>query len=131
MAKSPELWAFILANGGLFVVSGLLTALSYLAYRQSGKQRTYMIATVGFGFIVLGGLAAPVFQLTSGIDYALSRKQILVIETVETGSIAFGLGLLFYAITQRKSGSAPSEDGYSSALSAEDIDTLENQQYRN
>lgn len=99
MSEKPELWAFVLANVGLLVVSGLLTALSYLAYRQRNGQRTYFIATTGFGFVVLGGLVEPLYQLRTGLDFTISSTEFMLLESLETVLIAMGLGLLFYTIT--------------------------------
>ena len=38
MSEPPEVWAFALANLGLFIVSSVLTVLSYIAYRQDDGQ---------------------------------------------------------------------------------------------
>jgi len=127
MAKPPELWVFVLANASLFIVSSVITALCYLAYRQSGGQRSYKIATLGFGCIVFGGLVAPVVQLWHSIDYTLNGDQILLIESAETTFLAVGLGLLFYAITQHDSGTASKKEDYA-ALAYEDIDEMSDQQ---
>lgn len=128
MAEPPELWVFLVVNSGLFVVGSALTVLSYLAIRRSRGQRSFVIATAGFGFVVSGGLAAPVFQLASGIDYTLNGSQVLLIESIETAFTALGLGLLFYAITQYDDTSpSTAEDGFSST--DEGIDWTSNQQY--
>lgn len=113
MANPPELWAFVLANTGLFVISSVLTGLSYLAYRQSNGQASYLRATVGFGFIVLGGLIEPAYQLGVRGDYNLDGTELLVLQTGEGVLIAFGLGLLFYAITAASSGSSSANDSHS------------------
>lgn len=113
MANPPELWAFVLANTGLFVISSVLTGLSYLAYRQSNGQASYLRATVGFGFIVLGGLIEPAYQLGVRGDYNLDGTELLVLQTGEGVLIAFGLGLLFYAITAANSGSSLANDTHS------------------
>lgn len=113
MANPPELWTFVLANTGLFVISSILTLLSYLAYRQSNKQSSYLRATIGFGFIVLGGLIEPAYQLGVRGDYNLDGTELLMLQTGESVLIAFGLGLLFYAIMDANSGSASTTDSCS------------------
>ena len=106
MSESPELWAFVLTNVGLFVVSSLLMALSYLAYRSRRGHQSYARSTVGFGFVVLGGLVEPVYQLGVGVDFSPTGTQLMLLEAVETILIAAGLGLLFYAITQHRTRTA-------------------------
>lgn len=95
----PELWAFVLANAGLFIVSSVLTGLSYLAYRRDGRS-TYKFATIGFGFVVLGGLVEPLYQLGVRGDYNITGNELLFLQTAEALLIASGLGILFYAITR-------------------------------
>lgn len=106
MANSPELWAFVLANTGIFIMSSVLTALSYLAYRQSDGQSSYLTSAFGFGFVVLGGLIEPVYQLgvRSNGTYGLNTTELLWLQAGEGTLIAIGLGLLFYAITHFSSG---------------------------
>lgn len=106
MSKPPELWAFVIANTGLFVASGVLTALSYVAYRQSGGDSSYRAATVGFGFVVLGGLVEPVYQLGVKDGYSLNGNELLALQSGEGALITLGLGLLFWAIVNHGSESA-------------------------
>lgn len=127
MASLPELWAFVLSNVGLFIVSSLLTSLSYLAYRQSDGHRSYAIAATGFGFVVLGGLVEPVYQLGVGVDYTLTGAQLMRLQTVETVLIAAGLGLLFYAIVRHRPATASSEGGHAAF---DDADWSGTAQYR-
>lgn len=98
MDKPPELWAFVLANLGLFLVTSVLTALCYLAYRRSDGRSSYRFATVGFGTVVLGGLFEPAYQLGIRGDYNLTGTELLALQAGEGVLIASGLGLLFYAI---------------------------------
>lgn len=95
----PELWAFVLANTGLFIVSSVLTGLSYLAYRRDGRS-SYKFTTIGFGFVVLGGLVDPLYQLGVRGDYNITGSELLFLQTAEALLIASGLGILFYAITR-------------------------------
>lgn len=106
MANPPELWAFIVANTLLFLISSFLAVLSYVAYRQSGGQATYLVTTAGFGFVILGGLVEPVYQLVVAGDYNVSGNELLMLQTGEGILIAFGLGLLYYAIRHHDSGAS-------------------------
>lgn len=106
MDSSPELWAFILANTGLFLVSSVLTILSYVAYRQSNGRSSYLITTVGFGIIGLGGLVEPVYQLLVRGDSHVNGTELMWLQAGEGILIAGGLGLLFYAITRYDSRSS-------------------------
>lgn len=112
MAKPPELWAFLLTNAGLFLVSSLLAVLCYFAYRHNRGQRSYAVATIGFGFVVLGGLVEPVYQVSVGVEFTLTGTEFMLLEAVETVLIAVGLGLLFYAITQHGPGGSASMEAY-------------------
>lgn len=112
MAKPPELWAFILANTGLFIISSVLTGLSYLAYRHSRGKHSYRVATLGFGFVVLGGLVEPVYQLGVRGDYNVDGTELLVLQAGESTLISMGLGLLFYAITHHDAGSSSTADDH-------------------
>lgn len=123
MSESLELWAFVLTNAGLFVVASLLTGLSYLAFRQSGGQRSYAVAAAGFALVVFGGLVEPVFHLGSWVDYVVSREQILLIEAVETIALSTGLGCLFYAIARHGAPSSEHEAEYSTPFARESDDT--------
>ncbi|MFC6824105.1 hypothetical protein [Halopelagius fulvigenes] len=120
MSKPPELWAFVIANTGLFVASGVLTALSYVAYRQSGGDSSYRTAALGFGFVVLGGLVEPVYQLgVKGGDYSLTGSELLVLQSGEGALITLGLGLLFWAIVNHP-GSASAAEANSEAVGFDD-----------
>lgn len=105
MPRPPELVAFLLANAGLFIVSSLLTVLTYFAYRRSERRTSYRLATVGFGCVVLGGLVDPVYLLLTPGDTYLHSSELLVMQAGESILIAMGLGLLFYAILRHDSGS--------------------------
>lgn len=95
----PELWAFVLANVGLFVVSSVLTGLSYLAYRRD-ERPAFKFASIGFGLVVLGGLVEPLYQLVVRGDYNITGSELLFLQTAEGILITAGLGILFYAITR-------------------------------
>lgn len=108
MDNPPKFRAFVLANV-LFIVSGGLTILSYVAYRQSNGRDAYFTATYGFETVVLGGLVEPVYQLLDGGDYYVTGSELLWLQAGEGILIPSGLGLLFYAITHHGSGEATRE----------------------
>lgn len=110
MTEYPELWAFIFANIGLFVISSVLIGVSYVAYRQSDGQTSYLIATLGFGAVSLGGIVEPVYQLIVRGDPNITGTELLWLQTGEGILIAGGLGLLFYAITHHDPASSSTEE---------------------
>lgn len=109
MDSSPGMWAFVVANLGVLLGGGLLTTLSYLAYRRRG-QRSYGFATVGFGLIMLGGIVDPMFLIMMSVDFSLDLYDVLLFTIAEDSLIAFGLGFVFYAITQHDPGEASTRD---------------------
>lgn len=124
----PELWSFVIANIGLFIVSSVLTGLSYLAYRRSNGQASYKLASIGFGLVVLGGLVEPLYQLVVRGDYNITGSELLLLQTGEGLLIASGLAILFYAITRHTT--PLSEDDVERTAATEDftytIETTEN-----
>lgn len=120
----PELWAFVLANISLFVVSSVLTALSYLAYRRNDRQSSYKFASIGFGLVVLGGVVEPLYQLVVRGDYNITGGELLLLQTGEGLLIASGLAILFYAITRHTPASSKS-DGEQTAATEDFTYTVE------
>ena len=110
MSEPPEVWAFTIANLGLFIVSSVLTILSYVAYHQSDGRRSYLLSTIGFVFVVLGGLIEPIYQLMVRGDPNLNGTELLWLQSGEGLLIAIGLGLLFYAITHHESEPTPTRE---------------------
>ncbi len=110
MARSPELWAFILSNVLLFISGSILLVLSSLAYYQNPRSASYRYSTIGFGFIVLGGIVGPVYRLLIRSDYHLNVSQRLLLQSGVSILLAVGLGLVFYAITRHNSGSSSAGD---------------------
>lgn len=100
MAEPPELWAFLLTNVAAFVFSGLLTALSFAAYRRYDGNPSYRLAAIGFGLITFGGLVEPVYELAIRGSYELPGREMLAVHAVEGLLIAVGFGVLLYSISR-------------------------------
>lgn len=113
MSEPPELWTFAAANLLTFAFGAILTGLSYLAYRSSGRTETFRNAALGFGLVTVGGAAEPVYQLLLKGDYHLGGRELLAVQTVEGALIGLGLGLLFYSIYRhgRRTGRAETAAG--------------------
>lgn len=111
MGNPPELWAFILANTGVFLISGLLVGLSYVAYRRSDGQPSYLLTAVGFGFVMLGGLVEPLYQLVIRGDNVINHTELLWLQSGEGVFIASGLGILYYAIARHPPASTSTDAG--------------------
>ena len=114
MGNPPGFWVYLLANFGFIAAGGLMTGLSLLAYWHSPGQRSYGIATFGFGCVVLGGLAELLYTLRFEHDFLLSSTEFLYLQAGEDVLIAGGLGLVFYAITQYDTESTKERDLQSS-----------------
>lgn len=112
MANPPELWAFILANTGVFLISGVLLGLSFVAYRQSHGQLSYRLAALGFGAVMLGGLVEPLYQLVVRGDTFVTQTELLWLQSSEGLLIAAGLGLLYVAIVRHTPASRGSAEGF-------------------
>ncbi len=117
MSRPPELWAFILANMFLFLISSVLLLLSFYAYYQNPRKSSYRYSTIGFAFIVLGGLVEPVYQLGIRSDYILTGNELLITQSCEGVLLALGLGLLFYAITHHDTDRSTTVDDSTTSLS--------------
>lgn len=103
MDNIPELWAYLLTNAGTIVAGGLLTGLSFLAYRRNSDQPSYRFATIGFGLILLGTLVDPLYLFRALVDHRLTITEILLLQISEDLLFAAGLGTLFYAIVRHDS----------------------------
>lgn len=98
MAEPLEFWVFALANLTIFGFGSILTALSFLAYRANSRSSSFRNATIGFGFVTLGGLIEPIYQIGIRGDYELSGREMLMMQGIEGFLVALGLGMLFYSI---------------------------------
>lgn len=97
MAEPPEFWMFIASNALIFGLGGVLSALSYAAYRRNG-QGAMRRAAAGFALITAGGLIEAVYELGIRGSYHLSGRELLALHSVEGVVIAVGLGMLFLSI---------------------------------
>lgn len=122
MAKSLELWMFIMSNALLFISGSILLVLSFLAYYQNTSVTSYRYSTIGFAFIVLGGIIGPVYRLLVRSDYHLNAQQRLLLQSGESILLALGLGLLFYAITRHDPRSSTTGDSGSFATDFRELD---------
>lgn len=104
MAEPPELWSFLVANLFVFGFGATLTTLSYYAYRVNGRKPSFKLSTTGFGVLTIGGIVEPIYQLGLKVDYSISGRELLALQTIEGFFVAIGLGLLFYSIYIHNSG---------------------------
>lgn len=116
MGESLEMWAFILANMSSFMGGGLLTVLSYLAYRQSSGQPSYRFASIGFGLVALSCLFDPAYLSGVAVDLRPSGTEFLILTASEDLVLAIGLGVVFYAITQHDSGASSMADDHPASI---------------
>lgn len=98
MAEPPELWTFLLANLFVFGFGATLTTLSYYAYRTNDRKPSFLISTLGFGILTIGGIVEPIYQLGYRGDFQISGRELLALQTLEGAFVAVGLGMLFYSI---------------------------------
>lgn len=95
---------------GLVMADGVLTTLSYLAYRRSGGQSSYQLATIGFGLVVLGSLVDPAYLFGRVVDVHLNRHELLLLSAIEDLLLAGGLGIVFLGIIRHDSSTSSSEN---------------------
>lgn len=128
MAEPPEFWAFLLANLVLGLFGGVLTALSFTAYRRNGKT-SFRNATLGFAFVTLGGSVEPIYQLPVKGSYELGGREMLALQSVEGILIGLGLALLFFSIYAYERPSTGAELGWTPSGDAEDPDMSSNREF--
>lgn len=98
MSDPPELWTFIVANVIGSVLALLITTLSFLAYRANDHSPSFRSATIGFGFLTLGTLVEPMYQLVWRGDYNITGRELLGIQSAEAIFWGLGFAVLFYSI---------------------------------
>lgn len=124
MDSTLEFWLYVLTNTGAVVAGGLLTVLSFLAYRRNSDQPSYRFATIGFGLIVFGTLVDPIYLLRATVDYRLTSAEVLLLQATEDILFTAGLSVLFYAIIKHASSGSPTTDDPASY--SEDVDWSQN-----
>lgn len=88
---------FILANVFQFFFGAIITALSYSAYRSTGKQ-TFRTSTFGFLLITTGGVFAPLYEFGFKGDYDITARELLELQVIEGILFGAGLALLLFSI---------------------------------
>lgn len=97
MSNPPEFWAYLLSNGLVLVLGGVMVTLSAAAYRRAGR-RSFAFASVGFGLVTLGSLVEAVYELGIRQSFALGERELLALHAVEGVVVAIGLAALFYSL---------------------------------
>lgn len=96
-ASTPELTAYLLSNALVLALGGALTVLSAVAYRRA-RERSFAIASVGFGLVTLGSVVEAVYELWVRGGFSLSGRELLALHAVEGVIIALGLAALFLSL---------------------------------
>lgn len=89
---------FVLANVVQFAFGVAITAISYYAYRSSGRKKSLRNATIGFLSITIGGVLAPVYELGIKSDYSITAQELLKLQIIEGTVIGFGLAFLLLSV---------------------------------
>lgn len=97
MSNPPEFWAYLLSNGLVLLLGGVLVSLSGAAYRRT-TRRPFAYASVGFGLITFGSLVEAVYELGIRGSFALGERELLALHAVEGLVVAAGLAILFYSL---------------------------------
>lgn len=99
VSEPLEFWLFVASNVFVFVLGGVLTVLSYRAYRRS-ENASFRNASVGFALIIAGSLVEAVYELGIRRSYELGGRELLALHSVEGILVGFGLAALFYSLVQ-------------------------------
>jgi hypothetical protein len=97
VAEPPELWVFVLSNLFVFGLGGVLTGLSYRAFRRT-DTRSFALAAAGFALITAGSLVEAVYELGIRGSYELGGRELLALHSVEGLLIGLGLAGLFVSL---------------------------------
>lgn len=95
---------FVVANLVHFVFGIAITGISYYAYQTKGKKTVHRNSTIGFFFIAVGGILAPVYELGIKADYTISAQELLQLQIIEGTVIGVGLAFLLVSIYTYDSG---------------------------
>lgn len=96
-SQPPEFWTAVSTNVLILVVGGVLAGISYLAYRRE-RDRSFLVAALGFAFVTLGNLVVVIYQVGVKGSYLLARLELLRIQTVQGSLVGVGLVLLLYSL---------------------------------
>lgn len=98
MDSPLEVWLLIAVNFFGFFLGAVITGVSYLAYRSSGRDTSLRNVTVGFGLITLGTAVEPLYQLGIAGTHVLASDQNIGLQILEGTVISLGFLLLFFSI---------------------------------
>jgi hypothetical protein len=98
-SQPPEFWSFISASLLVFVFGGILTTISFVAYRREQK-RSLQGASLGFLFVTVSGLVGVVYQVFIERSYYLGGVELLRLQTIEAMLLALGFLTLLYSVYQ-------------------------------
>ena len=98
MTETTLIGLFVAVNLAQFAFAGTITAVSYWAYRSTGRRSSLRYATIGFLCITIGGLLAPIYELGIKSDPEITMQELLTVQIVEVTVIGVGLALLLYSI---------------------------------
>lgn len=91
-------WALIGANLLVLGFGLAITAVSYSAYRASGRDPAFRNSTLGFLLITVGNVLAPIYELGIEEDYLITGNELLALGILEGVVIAVGLALLVLSV---------------------------------
>lgn len=97
MSNPPEFWAYMLSNGLVLVLGGVLVVLSGAAYRRTGR-RPFAYASVGFALLTFGSVVEAIYELGIRRSFDLAERELLALHAVEGLVVAVGLAVLFYSL---------------------------------
>lgn len=91
-------WAIVAVNFPGFFLGVIITGLSYHAYQAGDNDSSLRNATVGFGFITLGIVIEPLYQLGIEGTHVFASEQNITLQLVEAAVFSTGLLILFFSI---------------------------------
>lgn len=100
MAEPPELWLFAVTTLFVLVPGSLLTGLSLGAFRRRGLPQ-YRLATLGFLGVTLGTVGDALYQFLLKGSYALTGRELLLLQSVESALVGLGLVAMFLSLRGR------------------------------
>ncbi|WP_144906377.1 DUF7521 family protein [Halobellus captivus] len=95
---------FVLANILQFAFGVSITGISYWAYRSNHRKASFRNSTVGFLFITVGGVLAPIYELGIKSDYTITAQELLKLQIIEGTVIGVGLAFLLVSVYSHSGG---------------------------